>query len=724
MTFISYSQNYEDVMLRRALKDVDTGVYIDIGANDPVIDSVTKAFYDVGWRGISVEPVTVWFEKLQQDRQDDINLQLVVGADKGKIDFYEVVGTGLSTTDESIAKRHSQEHGFEIRKYKVPLVTLTTICEKYPHQDIHFLKIDVEGGELAVLKGLDLKKIRPWIILVESTLPNSEIENYEEWEYSLTERGYHYVYFDGLNRYYVADEHNELDVSFKVPPNYFDYFKRIGELNLERKLDENWSASNARIEGLVSELNIEKNKSIQLAGELSNKDSVMLESKSSQAHSVWLQNEWDASKSTIEGLHAKVVKSDKKIQENETKQQELILRMLEKESRLLEKESRLLEGAGLLADNKQLINRLQFSLEERNTHGEIIELELQESKAKADELNHLSQHWESLAELQGKELEVAKAKIDEHQRAEQLAVELSAAGIENKQQIDKLHVSLIDSKEKQEALKTALKEIGQQRLQLEMQVQALHQKETQLDDKLSKKEDAINWLNNEWDAAKHKIDELHQSSHHWWSMADQQSKELDEVRNKSDELNHSSHHWWLESDRLSKELQTLYNSKSWRITWPLRKLMLFFKWLFFLPINFILWLVHLPKRTVRWSLLKGMAYALKHPALKVRAMAWLRNYPNFETKLRRLAQARGFVVAMEKTSPIFTQALPGSVTPQMPDEPIQKLREPQQVAIVNESAQSGANLALLTPSARCIYRELKTAKVQHDKDKESLSCVL
>jgi hypothetical protein len=58
-----------------------------------------------------------------------------------------------------------------------------------------------------------------------------------------------------------------------------------------------------------------------------------------------------------------------------------------------------------------------------------------------------------------------------------------------------------------------------------------------------------------------------------------------------------------------------------------------------------------------------MAYALKYPRLKVRAMAWLSNYPNFETKLRRLAQARGFVFAMERTSLKFTQAPPESVTP-------------------------------------------------------------
>ncbi len=266
MTFISYAQNFEDVMLRRALKDVDKGFYIDVGANDPVADSVTKAFYDAGWRGINIEPVSEWYEKLQLDRPDDINLQLAVGARKGGINFYEVIGTGLSTMDESIAKRHAQEQGFELKRYKVPVVRLTTICKQHPHSDIHFIKIDVEGAELSVLQGLDLKKIRPWIILVESTLPNMQIENYEEWEHSLTERGYHHVYFDGLSRYYVADEHDELDAAFRLPPNYFDHFKRASEDCLERHsqwLQKEWDAAKAKAEYLNAKLG---EKSEALAG--------------------------------------------------------------------------------------------------------------------------------------------------------------------------------------------------------------------------------------------------------------------------------------------------------------------------------------------------------------------------------------------------------------------------------------------------------------------------
>src|SRR5215831_3973844 len=84
MSFISYAQNFEDVMLWRALKHIDKGFYIDVGANDPDKDSVTKAFYERGWRGINVEPVPQWFERLEKARPRDLNLQLALGAEPGE----------------------------------------------------------------------------------------------------------------------------------------------------------------------------------------------------------------------------------------------------------------------------------------------------------------------------------------------------------------------------------------------------------------------------------------------------------------------------------------------------------------------------------------------------------------------------------------------------------------------------------------------------------------
>ncbi|MEZ8035392.1 FkbM family methyltransferase, partial [Vibrio crassostreae] len=241
MNFISYAQNFEDVMLWRALKHVENGFYIDIGANDPTEHSVTKSMYDRGWRGLNCEPVQYWFEKLEENRVDDLNLQIAIGATNEELEFFEVVNTGLSTLDRSIAEQHSMEYGFDLIRYTVPVESLTSICNRTNFGEVHFLKIDVEGAEKSVLQGIDFKIIRPWIVVVEATKPMSQDVDYEQWEYLITSKDYHFVYFDGLNRFYVANEHTELDCHFDRPPNVFDGFVRYSEtevIKAEAKVSE------------------------------------------------------------------------------------------------------------------------------------------------------------------------------------------------------------------------------------------------------------------------------------------------------------------------------------------------------------------------------------------------------------------------------------------------------------------------------------------------------
>jgi FkbM family methyltransferase len=139
--FISYAQNFEDVMLWRALRHVKNGFYIDVGANDPIIDSVTKGFYELGWRGINIEPLTQYWKNLVKDRPEDINLCCAAGDVAGELELWDAELRGLATADQEVMRRHIIE-GLQGTLRKVPVSTLTQICEKYIYdQDIHFLKL-------------------------------------------------------------------------------------------------------------------------------------------------------------------------------------------------------------------------------------------------------------------------------------------------------------------------------------------------------------------------------------------------------------------------------------------------------------------------------------------------------------------------------------------------------------------------------------------------------
>ena len=50
----SYSQEGEDLIVNRLFEKRPFGFYVDVGAQDPVFDSVTQAFSERGWSGINI----------------------------------------------------------------------------------------------------------------------------------------------------------------------------------------------------------------------------------------------------------------------------------------------------------------------------------------------------------------------------------------------------------------------------------------------------------------------------------------------------------------------------------------------------------------------------------------------------------------------------------------------------------------------------------------------
>ena len=165
--FVSYAQNFEDVMLHRALRHVTRGFYIDVGAQDPVVDSVSMGFYEQGWRGVHVEPVAAYAERLRTQRPDEIVVQAALGDYHGTLRFHEIAETGLSTANPAVAARH-RESGQSVHEIEVPCLTLSEVMAPYADIDVHWLKIDVEGCEKAVLQGWT-SAVRPWIVVVERT---------------------------------------------------------------------------------------------------------------------------------------------------------------------------------------------------------------------------------------------------------------------------------------------------------------------------------------------------------------------------------------------------------------------------------------------------------------------------------------------------------------------------------------------------------------------------
>jgi FkbM family methyltransferase len=230
---ISYAQNFEDVLLARAFRGKTDGFYIDIGAMDDLLDSVTRHFYDLGWQGINIEPVDACYRKLVAGRPRDINLAVALGDTQETRELMEIAGTGLSSFradyvgDPATAARRT-----------VPVTTLARVCEEHVgERTVDFLKIDVEGWEEQVIRGADWQRFRPRVVVVEATAPNSPEPQWQSWEPVLLANRYLFAHFDGLNRFYVREEDAGLAGVFSLPPHVFDNFKlyRVHELEGDRR---------------------------------------------------------------------------------------------------------------------------------------------------------------------------------------------------------------------------------------------------------------------------------------------------------------------------------------------------------------------------------------------------------------------------------------------------------------------------------------------------------
>ena len=202
--------------------DIEKGFYIDIGANDPDLLSVTKAFYLKGWNGINIEPLPDKYNSLSKNRPRDINLQVGVGKIKGYSKLY------LLKAGSTMQRKYAKDKKNAIN---ITIDTMSNVCKTYIENDreIQFCKIDVEGEEKNVLLGYDFK-YRPKVFVIESTIPGTGIPCHSSWEYILIENNYSFVYQYAINRFYVDNKRKNLKEKFLNIDNYINLFKKMNKL--------------------------------------------------------------------------------------------------------------------------------------------------------------------------------------------------------------------------------------------------------------------------------------------------------------------------------------------------------------------------------------------------------------------------------------------------------------------------------------------------------------
>lgn len=168
-----FSQEGEDLILKRLFPEDIKGFYVDIGAHHPTRFSNTYLLYKQGWRGINIDPRPGIMELFDLMRPEDINIEYAIGDGKSShqnahyIRFHEPAYNSVYFGNKEDVENLGKSEILDIRDISVK--SLDEILEE--HSDafnhINLLSIDVEGLEKQVLKGFSIERYRPDVIVIE-----------------------------------------------------------------------------------------------------------------------------------------------------------------------------------------------------------------------------------------------------------------------------------------------------------------------------------------------------------------------------------------------------------------------------------------------------------------------------------------------------------------------------------------------------------------------------
>lgn len=140
-----------------------TGIFVEVGAYDPVFQSQTLHLELTGWRGLLVEPVPEFAENLRRARKADVVQCACVApeaAASGRVALLERRGNSTIVFDPRKVRP-------EDLVMEVPAATLDSILGQAGLSSIDFLSVDVEGAEPDVLKGVTLSRFQPKLVVVD-----------------------------------------------------------------------------------------------------------------------------------------------------------------------------------------------------------------------------------------------------------------------------------------------------------------------------------------------------------------------------------------------------------------------------------------------------------------------------------------------------------------------------------------------------------------------------
>ena len=162
---ISFSQNYEDIILKRIFNNYSDGVFVDVGAYHPFYNSNTYLLYSLGWRGINIDMDIDNMFQFSKLRNKDINITVPISDADKEIETYMIKNSSRSSIFKEIAEINLKKDESIWKLFKNQRIKYRLEENHWQHRS----PIDVEGAEVKVLNGFDLLKYSPSVIMGYTT---------------------------------------------------------------------------------------------------------------------------------------------------------------------------------------------------------------------------------------------------------------------------------------------------------------------------------------------------------------------------------------------------------------------------------------------------------------------------------------------------------------------------------------------------------------------------
>lgn len=184
----------EEARLVREFFGGRPGFFVEVGANDPELISQSWHLEQIGWRGVLIEPLPDYAERLRKTRQAKVyELASTSPELAGRPLMLHVAGP-LSAIDPARMASGA------VPEQTIAVATRTlddVLRDAGAPRPLDFVSIDVEGHELEVLRGFDLAYWQPRLVLLEDHVADLSRHRY------MQRAGYRLIRRSGDNGWYV-----------------------------------------------------------------------------------------------------------------------------------------------------------------------------------------------------------------------------------------------------------------------------------------------------------------------------------------------------------------------------------------------------------------------------------------------------------------------------------------------------------------------------------------